>query len=451
MGNIYSSTNAENLGRISGSKTTFISNNNYAYDNQFINGKNEDVMDADKLINIEDLLNKQIYEDLGWTSFDFSNVNEDVLPKLYYSDKKELLPNQQEIKIEAKNLINIEDIQYEKTTSNKVTVRLTINNPNNEEIQNVQIDNMEIEINKNIYQAGQTYIELTATPIKYYDSYMVSKIILKDEEVETQRKIDVSFYKELYTYEDWQNIDKDSSENYMLMADIDFSGKTDVNHNVNIGRLISNTETKSIKNIELTDNLIDNISLELKNISFENIKINSNKFGGLISLQEGNLDNVVFKDIIIESKDEYVGCIATSKATDINNVTLKNINVQGGNFTAGFIGRQYGTSSMSNFSLNEIDIKSTGNYVAGLIGYTETGGSIANINGADINVSSNKNYVGGLFGYNSKTISNINVENSYVSGNSCMLEVFLDTCGNSLSFNGQNIIDGVNVEGKGGK
>ena len=30
-----------------------------------------------------------------------------------------------------------------------------------------------------------------------------------------------------------------------------------------------------------------------------------------------------------------------------------------------------------------------------------------------------------------------------------MLEVFLDTCGNSLSFNGQNIIDGVNVEGKG--
>ena len=30
-----------------------------------------------------------------------------------------------------------------------------------------------------------------------------------------------------------------------------------------------------------------------------------------------------------------------------------------------------------------------------------------------------------------------------------MLEVFLDTCGYSLSFNGQNIIDGVNVEGKG--
>ena len=419
LGNIYSSTNAENLGRISGSKTAFISNNNYAYDNQFINGQNEEVMDADKLINIEDLLNKQIYEDLGWTAFDFSSVNEGVLPKLYYSDKKELLPNQQEIKIEAKNLITIEDIQYEKTTSNKVTVRLTINNPTNEEIQNVQIDNMEIEINKNIYQAGQTYIELTATPIKYYDSYMVSKIILKDEKVETQKKIDVSFYKELYTYEDWQNIDKDSSENYMLMADIDFSGKTDINHNLNIGRLISNTETKSIKNIELTDNLIDNISLELKNISFQNIKIsNNNGFVGVISLQEGNINNVVYKDITIESKDAYVGCIATSKATDINNVTLKNINVQGGNFTAGFIGRQYGTSSMSDFSLNEIDIKSTGNYVGGLIGYTEAGGSIANINGADINVSSNKNYVGGLFGYNSKTISNINVENSYVSGNS---------------------------------
>ncbi len=31
-----------------------------------------------------------------------------------------------------------------------------------------------------------------------------------------------------------------------------------------------------------------------------------------------------------------------------------------------------------------------------------------------------------------------------------MLEVFLDICGNSLSFNGQNIIDGVNVEGKNG-
>ncbi len=419
LGNIYLSINAENLGRISGSKTTFISNNNYAYTNQLINGQNEEVLDADKLIDIEDITDKQIYEDLGWTAFDFSKVNEGVLPQLYYSDKEELLPNQQEIKIEAKNEISIEDIQYEKTTSNKVTVRLTINNPNNEEIQNVEIDNMETELTRNVYQPGQTYIELTATPIKYYDSYMVSKIILKDGEIETQRKIDVSFYKELYTYEDWQSIDKDSSENYMLMADIDFSGKTDINHSLNIGRLVSNTGIKSIKNIELTENLIENISLELNNILFENIKINNNsQFVGLISLQEGTVNNVVFKDITIESTNTYVSCIATSKATDISNITLESIEVQGSDFTAGFIGRQYAAASMSGFSMNEIDIKSTGDYVAGLIGYIEAGNSIDNINSADINVSSNGNYVGGLFGFNLKTISNINIQNSYASGKS---------------------------------
>ena len=447
LGNIYSSTNIENLGRIMGRKTTIVSNNNYAYNSQLINGEKADKLDADKLISIENFKSEEIFRELGWTAFDTSKIRDGILPKLYDSDTQELLPNQPDIKLEDENTINIEDIQYEKTTSNKVTIRLTINNPNNEEIQNVQIDNMEIEINKNIYQAGQTYIELTATPIKYYDSYMISKIILDNSEIDTQRRIDITFYKELYTYEDWQNIDKDSYENYMLMADIDFNGKINVNHNLNIGRLVSNTGIKTIKNIELIGSLFENISIEMQNISFDNIKIkNNNDFEGLISLQEGVVNNIVFKDITIESTKRFVGCISASKATNISNITLENINIQGSYMIAGLIGRQYGTASMSNIEANEINIDGTGNYTAGLIASTESGGgTISNIKGKEISVISTGNYVGGLCGYNLKSMNNMNIQNLYVSGASYVGGISGTMSG---SVGGNNIIDNINVAGK---
>ena len=447
LGNIYSSTNIENLGRIMGRKTTIVSNNNYAYNNQLINGEKADKLDADKLISIENFKSEEIFRELGWTAFDTSKIRDGILPKLYDSDTQELLPNQPDIKLEDENTINIEDIQYEKTTSNKVTIRLTINNPNNEAIQNVQIDNMEIEINKNIYQAGQTYIELTATPIKYYDSYMISKIILDNSEIDTQRRIDITFYKELYTYEDWQNIDKDSSENYMLMADIDFNGKINVNHNLNIGRLVSNTGIKTIKNIELIGSLFENISIEMQNISFDNIKIkNNNDFEGLISLQEGVVNNIVFKDITIESTKRFVGCISVSKANNISNITLENINIQGSYMIAGLIGRQYGTASMSNIEANDINIDGTGNYTAGLIASTESGGgTISNIKGKEISVISTGNYVGGLCGYNLKSMNNMNIQNLYVSGASYVGGIS-GTMAESVG--GNNIIDNIDVAGK---
>ena len=55
----------------------------------------------------------------------------------------------------------------------------------------------------------------------------------------SRAEIQVQFYKEIYTYEDWQNIEADTFQNYRLMADIDFSGKTSVKSNIGVNRLES--------------------------------------------------------------------------------------------------------------------------------------------------------------------------------------------------------------------
>src|SRR5699024_11031332 len=114
-----------------------------------------------------------------------------------------------------------------------------------------------------------------------YDSYKISKLIYKENEEEqeqqTSAKIEVQFYKELYSYEDWQGIEQGTYQNYKLMNDIDFSGKENINMNVTMSRLESNGST--LKNIEIEQTgksyvgLIREIRTNLEGVNFENIEV----------------------------------------------------------------------------------------------------------------------------------------------------------------------------------
>ena len=115
----------------------------------------------------------------------------------------------------------------------------------------------------------------------------------REEKVQDiEGKIEVQFFKELYTYEDWQSIEEGTFQNYRLMADIDFAGKKDMKTNVGMNRLESPGEKHSLKNIEIEVNessfgIIGTIKESMKNISFENIKItnkNSENRVGVIAM-----------------------------------------------------------------------------------------------------------------------------------------------------------------------
>ena len=110
-----------------------------------------------------------------------------------------------------------------------------------------------ISVNKNVNLDGETIYEVTAKPIHYYDSYLINEVEYvsngQTKKASFGAKIELSFYKDISKYEDWQNISTDLFENYRLIADIDFSGKTNVKTNVNINRLEGTDGGHTLSNI----------------------------------------------------------------------------------------------------------------------------------------------------------------------------------------------------------
>lgn len=186
-------------------------------------------------------------------------------------------------------------------------------------------------------------------------------------------KIDVRFYKDLYSYSDWQAIEKGTYQNYRLANDIDFSGRTDVNNALTMARFESNGY--SLKNINITTNenygsLIKEITSVIDGVNFENITINSTatSYIGIIANSTAGITNVNFKGITINaSKAQYVGCIAYS-TVDIKNINLTNITVNGNSCVGGLVGK-IETALISDIGGENLNIVGTGNYVGGIVGY----------------------------------------------------------------------------------
>ncbi len=409
IGNIYTRQDTKNISRTSGYQIS--KKINYAYENQLINGYiNENELDSNVLSRDEIFKKSNYLSELKWDdNYNYDGLSNYILPKLYYTDKKELLPNQEDNTISIDREIKVEEVQAEKTDVNTVGVRVVVNNPGNKQIKNVIIDDMNSIISKSIFDNGKTYIDLVTTPKRYYDSYKISSIVYDDngeeKSKETENRIDVKFYKEIYNYNDWQSIEKDTFQNYKLMNDIDFEGKSEVNYNVTMARFEAVGDNKTLKNITLAEieqqsGLINKISINLENINFENINITSTKSGnavGIIRKASGNVTNINFKDITITAKKvSYVGCFAVVDSVT-KDVGLEHITCYGIHYVGGYAGSV--SNLGKNINGNNITIISTGNYVGGIVGLNGNGiePNHYNINISNSNVTG-YDVVGGLAG-----------------------------------------------------
>ena len=353
-------------------------------------------------------------------------------------NKKELLPNQETIYIEKEEM-EIKNVSTLREDGNRLKIRLEIANPKNLEITGVQIENMDLDFIDNRNNNGITYIDLIGTPTKYYDNYQITGIsyLKEDEEItqDTYYLIEEIFYKEITKYEDWQNIDKESFENYKLLTDLDFSGKQNVNYNLKIGRLITEGSMHTIKNLSLNVGKYSNFGLigivknEIRNINFENIQINNTDEKltvsnvGVIGKNEGTTNKVTFNSI--------------------------NINVAGKITNLGSIGYNFG-SEVEEIKGNNIYISTNNaNNVGGIIGNIENGLNINNISAENINIAGKGIYVGGVAGRlfigdsSVCKISNWIVQNSEINGK--------DYVGGAIGIgdtNGDILIDKVKVKGE---
>ena len=427
VGNIYSSKESEDISRAVGNSLE--EENNYAYQGQRINGYIVSDELGAKLLSYNELCIQDTYTNiigLG-NAYDYSQVSQGILPKLYDTTGEKLLPNQEDVNIDNNLNLEISNVTFEKLSTDTVNALIEINNPQEVPITGIKIEDMNVTIERNSTRQGITYIELNGVPTRYYDSYRISEIKYEENQSEVSKevnaKINVRFYKDLYNYSDWQSIEKGTYQNYRLANDIDFSGRTDINKELTMSRFESNGYT--LKNIDISTNedygsLIKEITTTLSGVNFEKIEITapSNNYIGVIANSTGEISNVNFNGVTINApKSNYVGCISYSTG-NFNNINLKNITINANTYIGGLVGRQL-DNSFANIVGDNIKIEAVGNYAGGIIGYATQ--SIIVLTNTNIDVTNSningKSDIGGLIGYSNCKLTYGNLQESTVRGN----------------------------------
>ena len=397
IGGIYCKADSENANRIMGS---FSPIKNYAYKGQIINGlKSDEEMDA-TLLTKEELQNKDTYTTIiGWDEdYNYDDVEKGILPKLYYKGTTNILPHQEEhIHIEEENGLSIENLTFDEKN---LTGVITLKNPNKFTITSIKIEDMICNSIETEIQGETTYIDFKVTPEKYYDSYKLYEIVYekngKTETKKVEAKIDAVLYKEISTFDEWQEIE--GYQNYRLTADIDFTGKQNIKTGLKIGRLIGSVDPQkkcivgslngeeqiTISIDKVNTGLIEEISTEMTGIIFKNINIkytgtataretysasDKAKNFGLISSTTGEIANVEFNNITIdtERKLNNVGIIGRANYAEVNDIKINDIEVYGKHRVGGLFG-EITEINISDIEAANVTVEGK-SYVGGIGGY----------------------------------------------------------------------------------
>ena len=443
LGNLYTSKLSTTPKRIIGSGA--LTGTNYAYSNQRLNGLIETTIEANiKLLTPEKLLIQTTYTNMlnYGNAYDYSQLEENILPKLHKINEdgtysNELLPNQEDIYLDISNEFKIDSVEIEKSAVDQIAGQIVVINTNEEEVIGLEIDGMDVTVTSVITRDGKSYINITAKPNKFYDTYKITKVKYREEgqakEQEVEGKIEVQFYKELYNFEDWQEIEDGTYQNYRLMSDIDFAGRTNVKTNVTMARLEAVGGTKTLKNIDLTFNeagngLIQDITIKLSDVRFENININynipafSDAKAGIILNSSADMNNLEFSESkILGEKINYVGTIGYSTSSYVENVNLDNVTVQGNGRVGSFIGEYHpvNINKFYNVEADRVDVSGNNTWIGGMLGGLTSDnyiGPIENVIVKNSNING-VSYVGGISGSQSKvSIKNAVSENNQISG-----------------------------------
>ena len=460
LGNIYNSKDTDNSNRCVGNapKERF----NYSYANQLIDGKkSEELLGAEKLLTYKELADTNTYYNvlLFGNSYSYSNLEKGILPKLYNTNQEGLLINQPDIEIPSDNDLTIKNLEVEKNSVNTLRGRILITNLNEVEITELTIEDMNVQIQGISLENQKTYVDFTATPIRYYDSYKIDSIsyLINGEEIKKNlnAKLDIQFFKDIYNYHDWQSIEIGTYQNYRLMGDIDFSGRNDVKLDVTIGRLDGNN--KKIKNLDINldgrnSGLIYMLRNSMDNVIFENISIintvNTN-YIGIIVKNTAEINNLKCTQISIEDKENITGTgrgIIALNDGEISNLILDNITLKCiGSDKVGTVGENYNNEKKIS-NINAKDIKCFGkSYVGSICGLK---GNIIYANVEKIYIEAMGDYVGGIAGYLDTQNDNISITNVVISGKNYVGGLFGDAGGklingDDIEVYGKNYVGGI--------
>ena len=282
------------------------------------------ILNDEKAFNVDELVTQGFYPQLNWP---------DCMPTQEYIELPE---------VEDKDLPDILSMEILESTKDTAKVKFSVNNPSAETITNITIENLQCTIENQEYNEGKSEVIATLNnPVICVSQYSVMSISTKGaynqeytrDFAENERLIDVDFYREINTTDDWKAINTSPTENYILMQDLDFRNNPNDSFvgNDYMGKLDGNNHT--IKNIENGSYpfVFGNIKNELKNIYIENVSLkSSNSWMGIIS-SANKIENVHAKNIKIETTGDYStstqGGLVCAISNAINNCSINNVTI----------------------------------------------------------------------------------------------------------------------------
>ena len=315
----------------------------------------------------------------------------DVMPKQEYIK----LPN-----IEDEDLPEIISSSIIESDNDTAKIELNIHNPTGESISNIKLEYLTAEIEEQNFEDGKSKVIINIkNPEIFVSKYNILEFETKSAYGNTYKRqyqkdekiILVDFYKEVYSIQEWEQINKFPNENYKLMSDLDFSN--------------------AIENVLITNNfsgIIDGAGHTIKNIT---IQTNS----GLIKQLNGTLKNLYIQNYNqnIKNNMSNAGVVLNSgNHSEINNVHIQNANIKFKTSTetsVGFlIGSANGTIQNCSVINGKVEIeqelsKLTLGGIAGTSNATIRNSYVRNIS-FDINKAIIVNGIGGIVGENKGTI-----------------------------------------------
>ena len=214
-------------------------------------------------------------------------IIEELVSKGYFPhlNMPEMMPTQEYIELPEAKDSDLPDILSTKILeqgTNTVKVEFSVNNPSAATISNLVIENIgTVEILSQNYNSGKsTVVVELKNPVICVSSYEVQSLSIKGafgstytrDYLDGERLINVDLYREIWTNNDWKNMNSSNSENYMLMTDLDFINEGDSIQIYSLyGKLNGNNHTiKNIKGINIYC-LIVSLYGTLENINLENV------------------------------------------------------------------------------------------------------------------------------------------------------------------------------------
>lgn len=490
IGDLYCTVPQYRLARIianrsyENSKTYLI--NSYGYKNQLINGYIDETWYptiCPTLLTFSDLKDAQTYTDiiqLG-DAFDYSQVSQGFLPKLKDTNGN-IMDYQSDLKIREDNAeLLIDSVKVTENVSGyNAILEVAITHPKDFTLNTVRFKNDELRINScdlvPTIDPTKSVVRIKVQPNKYFDNYTLESLTGnydgKELDILNEVKVDLQFFKHITSFADWQLIDENSYENYLITNSIDFDGRSEfMKTNIKANRVKGvTTDGKNpllsniifdINSATSKKNVFKAIKMEFSNIDIDNFVINRNdkytptiNFVGFVEKMNGKAENINIRNMHLFNPEKG------SKAIDINladnvgffssassyytgiykDITMDNIVIKGRN-NLGALFSSYGGNVVTNSSFTNIDVEGSGNQVGGIRGSTSSAGyGIAHSYISNVKVKGGTN-VGGLqssVGY----VYNCNISNVEVIGR--------DYVGGLVSYSRvyNNVVSNINVTGQ---